>query len=195
MDTETEDNEDSSGTPGNDIGHPQPISQLLFFQCSSKRVFKEAKLWGFSGIWGKHFPGELKEGRIREEKKHKKIWYIYKFGYEDHALVGRSSVSIFIEWEMTGWPGHRLRKTWKWIKESHESCHRERGAGAGIGWEGWGGGGEKKDTASLSVKIGGDWVAQRNKVGDEDDLKKGKLLAVMEKPEWCTLQSVITCSM
>lgn len=46
-----------------------------------------------------------------------------------------------------------------------------------------GGGEEKKDTASLSVKTGGDCVGQRNKVGDKDDLKKGKLLAVMEKLE------------
>lgn len=32
-------------------------------------------------------------------------------------------------------------------------------------------------------------------MGDEDDLKRGKLLAVMEKLETHTLGSVITCSM
>lgn len=108
-------------------------------------------------------------------------------------MIRRGGVSIFIGWEMSGWPGDRVWKTWKWIQESNQSRGREsseRGPSSGMREKK-----EKMDTASLSVKTGGDWVAQRNKVGDEDDLKKGKCLAIMEKLEWQTLGSVITCSM
>lgn len=64
----TEGKEDSNGTLGNDISHPQPISQLLFFQCGSKRVLKGRKLRGISDIGGKHI-----QVRIREERKHKDL--------------------------------------------------------------------------------------------------------------------------
>lgn len=103
------------------------------------------------------------------------------------------SVSTFIEWKMTGWPGHRLWKTWKGIKESHKWCHRERETGTGIRKKNRKK--RKKDTASLLLKTGWDWLAQKNKVKDEDDLKNRKLLAVKLKVEWCPLGSVIICSM
>ena len=69
----TEEDKDCNGTPGKDSSQPQPISQLLFFQCGSTRVPKGGKLLRFSVICGKPISSELKRGRIRKERKHENL--------------------------------------------------------------------------------------------------------------------------